>query len=276
MGRFFRKKNIFFSFLLFCSFLNADSQNRQWTWLPPMGISSHTVRLTDLWDTSAMLLFLPDRVYIGKLGTKVPIFSTVYGTRQTTFEIDLLSLNHINKNADTNRFYLNTSDTKFGFHLDYLISPWTLRFGLKHRSAHLADGLLSENAIANRTHRRKNGFSHEFLETYAVYKTTAAKYYAGLSYIIRQGTPRSIRGHRYLGFSGGVDLSFSKVFGFYPLVCAHLSLAEELDFRLSQSYLAGIKMESKKSPNAFIAGLNYYNGADPRGEFFGDFIHFGE
>ncbi|MBI2027823.1 MAG: DUF1207 domain-containing protein [Deltaproteobacteria bacterium] len=255
----------------------AHSKKIQWNVFPPRENTSHTTRTSDLWDTSAMLMVIPQRTFIGKIGIKIPIIEALLSSqtlRRIRLEIDLLTFNHMSKNATNHRFYLNTSDTKFGFHIDYLFQPWALRFGAKHRSAHLADGLLSDVAIERGTYPRKNGYSQEFLESYVLMNSDYIKPYTGFTYVVRQGSPKKIRGKHFLGLHGGIDLTYPNSSGLIPMLSLNLIAQEEFDFHISQSYLAGLKIAPKTSDNSLIVGLNYYDGADPRGEFFGNFTHF--
>jgi len=252
---------------------NTD-ETRLWksAWLPKQN-RFFPARPADPWDTHLMITMHAPRVQIGKLGTMVLVWNSVVNDTTSShpdevqFQIDLLIYNFMRK-REQGGFSLDTTDTKFGFHFDFLKLPWKIRAGIKHISAHLADGILSQTAIDGNWHRRKRSYSREFLEVLFSYDIPGIRPYFGFHYIFPWHIrPARLEGKTIIALQAGGTVSYPISKKVSVFASADWQARSEFHFYINQGYIFGLELYGEQQ-EPFRFGIHLYKGLDPRGEFF--------
>ncbi|MBI4040884.1 MAG: DUF1207 domain-containing protein [Deltaproteobacteria bacterium] len=231
--------------------------------------------VADPWETQCALFFMHHYKQHGKIGTRVPILQATQARVDLStpkiiqMGVDLLVFQSMRyRKMEGGGFDLDSSDTKFGLHLEYDIHPWSFRMAFQHISAHLADGQLFP------IHRRdKQSFSREFLQVVTAFQFAHFIPYLGFQNIFSQRHPKIYEGQNFFILQWGGELKIPLYRSMSFFIAADWQSKEEYEFYVNQSYFSGVSFKNKFNTEHRFS-FHYFQGYDPRGEFFNENVSF--
>ncbi|MHB8534250.1 MAG: DUF1207 domain-containing protein [Sulfuricaulis sp.] len=167
-------------------------------------------------------------------------------------------------NLDAPSSDLVNADYWVGFPLSYRKGPWSYLVRLYHQSSHLGDEFLLGNPGINRVN-----LSYEELEGLASYEWERWRVYGGGGYLIHsepQLAPKQLH--------AGAEYIRPRAAGKFDFVAAvDLRAPEEIDWRVSRSYQAGMEFKGASSRRVRLM-LEYYRGRSPNGQFYRESLRY--
>lgn len=167
-------------------------------------------------------------------------------------------------NLDAPSGDLINADYWVGFPLSYRRGPWSYLLRLYHQSSHLGDEFLLGNPGVNRVN-----LSYEDLEVLVSYEWEYWRLYGGGGYLLRS-EPDLAPAHLHAGIE---YLRPRALWGLDFVAAADFRAGEELDWRRSRSYQAGLEFKTS-GPRRVRLMLEHYRGHSPNGQFFRDRIRY--
>ncbi len=167
-------------------------------------------------------------------------------------------------NLDAPSSDLVNADYWVGFPLSYRKGPWSYLVRLYHQSSHLGDEFLLGNPGINRVN-----LSYEELEGLVSYEWERLRVYGGGGYLVHaepELAPKQLH--------GGVEYIRRRAAGRFDFVAAvDLRSPEELDWRVSRSYQAGLEFKGASTRRIRLM-LEYYRGHSPNGQFYRESLRY--
>ena len=227
----------------------------------------------------SLSVVLQDRKNIRtKVGNFINLIHINKGERVFNFGIDALFIAHFHGKRDWST-PLDTVDGRIGFFGDYKLDRWSVKLSLEHISAHLADGVyggFSEEKAKDKQFMDHltsllAGYSREFAKLMVSYAFSFARFYAGISQVLRIATPDHLKGQRFTNFQGGQEISMRvQPLPFSIFYASDFQFVDEFDYGLNQSHHVGLSfMRHSLFKDTFKVYLHYFNGHDIRGVYWG-------
>lgn len=167
-------------------------------------------------------------------------------------------------NLDAPSSDLVNADYWIGFPLSYRKGPWSYLVRLYHQSSHLGDEFLLGNPGVNRVN-----LSYEELEGLVSYEWERLRVYGGGGYLVHaepELAPKQLH--------AGAEYIRRRAAGRFDFVAAvDLRSPEEIDWRVSRSYQAGLEFKAASARRVRLM-LEYYRGHSPNGQFYRESLRY--
>ncbi|MBI1900111.1 MAG: DUF1207 domain-containing protein [Planctomycetia bacterium] len=205
----------------------------------------------DTWDTA-----LGGRVGLLRYGTPHPI-------RPQGFELDAEGAAFPRLDLEHSRRDLAAVDFRFGLPLTYGVGNYQMKVAYYHLSSHLGDELM----LRDPTIPRINYTRDEFVWGHSLYVAENVRVYGEIGYAFHTGG-----GAEPWELQFGLDYAptFPTGPGGAPFVAVNAHLFEEVDFGGGFALELGWAWRSAFNGSLIRAGMHYFNGKSPQGEFFAD------
>ncbi len=158
---------------------------------------------------------------------------------------------------------LVNADYWIGLPLSYRRGRVSYVARIYHQSSHLGDEFLLDNPQVARVN-----LSYEDFEFIGSYEWERARIYGGGGYLLHS-EPRLSPAHAR---AGGEYIVPRALRGLNFIAAADLQASQELDWRLSRSYQAGVELRNGERRMRLM--LEYFIGHSPNGQFFREHVRY--
>lgn len=167
-------------------------------------------------------------------------------------------------NLDAPSSDLINADYWIGLPVSYRKGPWSYVLRVYHQSSHLGDEFILGNPGFNRVN-----LSYEDMEFLVSYEWERWRLYGGGGYLL-SSEPALDPMH----LQTGAEYFRPEALGKFSFVAAvDVQAAEELDWRRSYSYQAGIELR-RTSPRRVRLVLEHFRGHSPNGQFYRESLRY--
>jgi hypothetical protein len=218
----------------------------------------------------------PDVEHAGAVsfGETFPLYrnSLLGGQWEVGFQASVFSVFDLNSES----MDLINADYTVGIPISYRRGDFSVLGRVYHQSSHLGDEYLLREGIDR---SRRINLSYEAVEGLVSYDIGEEfRVYGGLSYLFDQ-EPSDLEPW---GTQAGLEYESSETYAgglLRPVAAADMKFREEADWDMDLSLQAGVQLESSLlAPRRIRLLAEYYNGANPNGQFYSrklEYIGFG-
>jgi len=258
------KTKIYFAAILFVLF--SQTLNAKATWLKFDNRPFRPI-VSDLKEIKFDYIVLNEKRVNATMGSHYPIFDLeTDGQQQLQVGIFGLGFNRL-QIKDGFAFDLNSYDAVFGAYADYKIGAMAFTFRYAHTSTHLSEGYYKSNNEEISVFR----YSREHLQWMADYtlkfSDASIRFLGGFTWVNASVSPVDIRDEFLIGMQTGLEIELPTILVFQPFASFLLYAQTENNYRVNKSLAFGVKIKGD-GLNSFRMMIHYFEGIDPRGNFY--------